>query len=181
MNWDLTHHPCVFTDVVSAHCRFCARWIDVLFPFHGIVHYLYNSRACCALFGTIKGQRGVYCIVFLHQERCLGLTSEITCRLYLFPGTVKLGRRILFTVSKVDIIKCDLISVRYCKWNSRNVCWQILSRGYISKAYVTNAETWKHSYKYRSSGHYSSSCLLFKRQRFGDSILCGTYSVGPSR
>jgi hypothetical protein len=38
---------------------------------------------------------------------------------------------------------------------------------------------------YHSSGHYPSSCLLFKIQRFGDSILTAssdeTYLVGPNR
>jgi hypothetical protein len=74
---------------------------------------------------------------------------------------------------------CEIVST--CYYFSNIMDWFLC---YLEMLFV-DFHNYLYWYNYHSSGHYPSSCLLFKTQHFRDWILSpssgGTYSVGPNR
>jgi hypothetical protein len=76
---------------------------------------------------------------------------------------------------------CTLLSRR----NNHKLVLLVISLVYTRFSLLFLSYYISTTFNYHNSGHYPSSCLLFKTRRFGDWILspfsAGTYSGGPNR
>jgi hypothetical protein len=113
------------------------------------------------------------------------LLMEATCSSYTSVGFRRIKRQFPLFL---------FISSTHLPLTSESILWPNTAKSNSDlKLNLTNPHFWEYfrfkippslQYIYHDSGHYPSSCLLFKTLRFGDWILSPssveTYSVGPN-